>query len=211
MKIIQQEDAIAYNIILKENNKYIGIYYGGNGDLYWFIRTNDEDYSFTITQENSKLYELFEQLFIDIDNINLYTEDEFYTKEEIEENKKKYREQNYSNYNELYNKETNTITWYSDETAHDAANILKIVKDEDEFKINFSTQPDKDEYDTDFHSKGYISIRFRNSGSSYKPFNIFFMRMYNNMKSVDDVNDHGHQITIDEYLYNKSRVKKLIK
>ena len=31
------------------------------------------------------------------------------------------------------------------------------------------------------------------------------------MKQVDNVNDYGHQIHIEEYLYNQSKIKKLTK
>ena len=54
-------------------------------------------------------------------------------------------------------------------------------------------------------SSSYIPIRFRNSGSFYNPFNVLFMRMHNKMKKIDDVNDIGHQIHIEEYLYNKQK------
>ena len=36
------------------------------------------------------------------------------------------------------------------------------------------------------------------------------MKMYDEMKEINDVNDIGHQIHIEEYLYN-NKVKKLIK
>ena len=121
-------------------------------------------------------------------------------KQRNEKEKIKYREFNYANYSELFNEESKSLTWYSDETVHEVANILKIRKEDDRFIIEFSSQPHLDGYDEDFHSANYIPIRFRNSGSSYSPFNIVFMRMYNAMKEVDD-NDIGHQIHIEEYIY----------
>ena len=72
--------------------------------------------------------------------------------------------------------------------------------------LEFSIQPHINGYDEDFHSPTYIPIRFRNSGSSYDPFNIVFMKMYNEMKNIDDINDIGHQIHIEEYLYNKEKI-----
>lgn len=207
MKLIKQNNQDGIKIFLQEDNKYITIFFAGNGDLYWSLNTdNISNNSITITKENYRLYCLFYQLFKDIDEINIF-DDEFY-KDRIDD-KDRYRKYNCSNYNELYNLENNTITWYSDETAHEVSNILKIKKDEETFRIEFYIQPYIDGYDKDFHSDNYIPIRFRNSGSSYEPFNIVFMRMYNNMKEIDDVNDYGHQIHIEEYLYNK--VKKLIK
>ena len=44
------------------------------------------------------------------------------------------------------------------------------------------------------------SIRFRNSGSRYEPFNICFMQMYNELKNYDS---NCHQIHIEEYLYKQ--------
>ena len=48
-------------------------------------------------------------------------------------------------------------------------------------------------------------------GSRYHPFNIIFKRMYDNMKKVDDILDIGHQIHIEEYLYEEEMSRKLSK
>ena len=85
--------------------------------------------------------------------------------------------ENYEVYR-LFDKENNTITWYSDETNHEVANILKIKKENESFELEFYIQPYIEGYDRDFNSLYHIPIRFRNSGSSYDPFNIVFMRMY---------------------------------
>ena len=55
-----------------------------------------------------------------------------------------------------------------------------------------------------------MGIRFRNSGSRYDPFNIVFMRMFLKLQQVDDINDFGHQIHIEEFLYQKRLLKKLL-
>ena len=49
-----------------------------------------------------------------------------------------------------------------------------------------------------------IGIRFRNSGSTYTPFNNVFMRMYNQFLEYEP---DFHQIHIEEILY-KEKVKK---
>ena len=203
MKLLKQKSEFGLDIFLKEKKKYLSITYMGNLDLYWSIYSENvnKDNEFIITKENYKVYELFKQLFNDIKEVNIFDKEE--------KDKEMYRKYNKSNYNELYNESTNTITWYSDETAHEVSNILKIQKDNQDFKIRFYTQPYIDEYDRDFHSIHHIPIRFRNSGSRYEPFNVVFMRMYNIMKEIDDVNDYGHQIHIEEYLYGKNKIKKL--
>ena len=198
MKLTKQETEFGLDIILEDDNKKFMIYFAGNLDLDWIIRSEEDSYkqSFIITKENYDLYNLFDELYNDIENINIYDEE-------------KGKLCSRSNYNELFDKENKTITWYSDETAHEVANILTIKKDNESFKLDFYIQPHKKEYDRDFNSPNYIPIRFRNSGSSYDPFNMLFMKMYNEMKEIDDVNDYGHQIHMEEYLYNK--VKKLTK
>lgn len=144
MKVIKEKSEFGLNVFLKEEGKYIAFTFGGNGDLYWSIhskRDNKKYDYFIITKENYSIYNLFEQLFFDIENINIFSEEDipFYIdsedekqeylrniRKENEDNKRRYRLFNKSNYNELYNDSSKTITWYSDETAHEVANILKI-------------------------------------------------------------------------------------
>jgi len=211
MKIVKQNSEFGLNIYFLDNDDYLAFTFGGNLDLYWSIHSKNSSnkHCFIITKENYGVYKLFEQLFNDIENINIFgkIDNLFYGKQEYE--KSRYKLFNCSNYNELFDKENNTITWYSDETAHEVANVLKIKKEKDLFKIEFYIQPYVEGYDKDFYSLNYIPIRFRNSGSSYDPFNVVFMRMYNDMSKIDDINDYGHQIHIEEYLYSLNKVKKL--
>lgn len=229
MKVIKHENEFGLIISFKELDKQFDVSFSGNGDLYWtFCSENvNDDNNFIITKENYEVYRLFEELFDDIENIKIFDDEEYITfylkteeekqeyiknqKDEIEYEKNKYRLFNLLNYNELFDKENNTITWYSDETNHKVANILKIRKENELFELEFYIQPYIEGYDRDFNSLYHIPIRFRNSGSSYDPFNIVFMRMYEKMKQVDHVNDYGHQIHIEEYLYNQNKIKKLTK
>ena len=210
MKITKEKSEFGQSIIIEERNKRLYIFYGGNLDLYWSIQNNkriakenSKMESFTITKENYALYNIFNDLYNDIKEINLF--------EDFVEDKDRYRLYNYSNYHELFNEKNSTITWYSDETAHEVANFLKIKKEKDSFIIKFYIQDYIEGYDRDFASLYSIPIRFRNSGSRYDPFNIIFMRMYEKLKNIDDINDYGHQIHIEEYLYKKDHSKVLKK
>lgn len=229
MKVIKQENEFGLIISFKELDKQFDVSFSGNGDLYWTICSENvnDDNNFIITKENYEVYRLFEELFDDIENIKIFDDEEYITfylkteeekqeyiknqKDEIEYEKNKYRLFNLSNYNELFDKENNTITWYSDETNHEVANILKIRKENESFELEFYIQPYIEGYDRDFNSLYHIPIRFRNSGGSYDPFNIVFMKMYEKMKQVYDISDYGHQIHIEEYLYNQNKIKKLTK
>ena len=209
MKLTKHKTEFGIDVLLEENGVEFEIYFAGNLDLYWNIRSKEESdrHSFTITKENGELYRLFETLYNDIENINIFGVDS-YTAEEIKELKDRYRNYNLSRYNELFDKDNKTITWHSDETAYDVSNILKIKKEEDSFEIEFSIQPHINGYDRDFNSPNHIPIRFRNSGSMYLPFNYVFMRMYKELIKLDDVSDYGHQMTIDEYQYVKKLINK---
>ena len=211
MKVIKSETQFGLSILFREYDRELSFTFCGNGDLYWSINTKNggDKKTFVITKENYYAYMLFEKLFDDIKNINIFDEKDSLFDINFFEEKNKYKLHNYANYNELYDFDNKIITWYSDETAHEVANILKIKKDDDKFILNFYIQPHRYGYDRDFHSNNYIPIRFRNSGSRYAPFNVVFMRMYRNMNELDDINDIGHQIHIEEYLYSK--VRTLIK
>lgn len=229
MRVVLKDSAYGTkDINLIDGNKTFSILFAGTGDLYWIVKNSncteeDSDY-FEISKENYQVYSLFETLLNDIRTINIFdkTEIEFppyietdeekeeYLKEE-ELEKKKYKMFNKSYYNDLYDEDTNTITWVSDETGFEVANMVTIKKIDDKFLIEFKTQPYIDGYEMEDSIPGIIGIRFRNSGSRYKPFNIIFMRMFNKLQQIDDVNDYGHQIHVEEYLYQKENIKKLIK
>ncbi len=57
----------------------------------------------------------------------------------------------------------------------------------DRFVLEFFQPPQMDEDEGENPSLGAIGIRFRNSGSRYEPFNVIFMRMFQNLQNVDDV------------------------
>lgn len=225
-RFIPEHDTLTFSF--EEGNNRFEIFYAGNLDLYWVIHSREESnhHEFVITKENYQVYRLFEILYDDIENINIYNEDyipdyledeeeiEEYLqerRERIEEDRNLCRFHNDGNYNELFDKENKIITWHSDEVNYDVANILRIIKEDDSFVLSFSIQPHIKGYDRDDNSPHHITIRFRNSGSTYDPFNIIFMRMYNNMGQIDDVNDYGHQMHLEEYLYNMNKQKRIVK
>lgn len=96
-----------------------------------------------------------------------------------------------------------------DETGFEVANKVQIKKLNDKILIEFSTQSYIEGYEKENNILGMIGIRFRNSGNRYDPFNIIFMRMFMELQLVDDIVDYGHQIHIEEYLYEQENAKKL--
>lgn len=174
------------------------------------FKQNIED-EFLITKENIILYNLFDNLYKDFKEAKVYKIDDFAlqfckTKEEIQSKYAEYNEWNNKlkascMYKKLFYNE-NSITWISDDSIsfdENKSNTLKIIKEENKYKLKFTY------YENEFpHVR---SIRIRNSGSRYNPFNIVMMKFFNELQKYDP---NYHQIHIEEYLYNRD-IKKLTK
>lgn len=195
-----------YTINIYDSNKILTITFGGNLDLYWYLSSKEkkEVDIFEITKENYFLYSLFDILYNDIVNCNLFKvyDEELSFVNSIKELQKIYNRKKelniifseYEEYKRLYNGEY--ICWYSDDDSIEDANYVKIIKDDDKYILEFFSN---------FKSNTLLlsnTIRFRNSGSRYMPFNMIFMDMYNSLCTSDyDEN----QIHIEEYLYKKKK------
>lgn len=82
------------------------------------------------------------------------------------------------------------LYWISDDSISfdiKSSNHLKIVKENNRFKLKFTYFEDND-------------IRICNSGSRYTPFNIIMMRFFNKLQEYDP---EYHQIDLEEYQYIK--------
>lgn len=91
----------------------------GNGDLYWTITDDSKlikNMFFTITRENGAVYSAFQDLFADIENVNVCTldDDSFNYNYETKKYNIIYREKafkyDFYHYSELYDIENKTIT-----------------------------------------------------------------------------------------------------
>lgn len=191
--------------IITDNGTF-QISYENNLDLYWrYIYTDSIDKvcntkTFKITKENYYLYCLFLELYQAIKEKKPYKTFPNYIDEELRNKKLKY----YGRY-ELY--KNRTITWYSDDFAEFAnASNFEIKKEKDCFLVTFVKSKTEDFNGCHFPT---YSVRIRNSGSRFDPFNFTFMGMYQSLK---EYNPEYHQIHIEEYLYNeKNKLKKRVK
>ena len=90
--------------------------------------------------------------------------------------------------------------------------FLEIIrKIDDEFELEFIPKSILSGFINGSSNIGRVTIKFCNSGSYYAPFNVMFMRLFNKLQLVDDVKDIKHQVSIDEYMYNKNKGKRLVK
>ena len=193
-QIVRIKDESGYDQFkINTDNGFFKIIFGGNLDLYWTCYDKEDEekdrQEFIITKENYFLYKLFDKLYEDIKNNKIYYDEE----------KNKY----FESYRDTLFKD-GKIDWYSDDFYEEIASRLLIEKIDDTFKITFIKS--KKEWDGIFKT---YSIRFRNSGSRYAPFNICFMNMYNSLcKHSSEYCSDYHQIHIEEYLYKQKILKK---
>lgn len=209
-----------YDISFIKDDKELKIVFGGNGDLYWMLRQtktsdmneemNEVYNNFYITKENPIIYRLFDELYNDILNCNIFRitelDQEMYTKSELKKKQKKKNELNeWNRHKRDLLVEEDKIKWHSDEQMFEYANVVTISKQEEGYLLEF-TIPDQPEEELLYRLPGTISIRFRNSGSTYDPFNIVFMRMYQELQKYDREEEQRlideqayHQITLEEY------------
>lgn len=184
------------------------IMFGGTLDLYWYYRPKENINNwplfktFTITKENYFLYQKVDKLYMRIKEKRPYQkkdkkENSSFLKEIDLENVNNLEKEDYA-YEQLF--QDGIIRWYSDDVPLEEASRIEIKRLEEAYTITFFQG--KVEYDSPT-----FSIRFRNSGSRYHPYNFAFMNMYNALSEYDP---NYHQIHIEEYLYTK-KLQKLKK
>lgn len=202
-KRVQIDNNNWYNYFFTNGEDELGIIFGGNGDLYFtsgFHHDKDET-KFIVDKQHMFLYSLLEDMFADyerceifkIGRLKCHTREEYKKRiEQIDEMNQNLRDSEV--YKSVYS--NNTITWVSDDsmsTDIEESNTVKIVKEEDKFVFNFT-----------YNEKELISsrsIRFRNSGSRFEPFNLIMMKFFNKLQEY--VPEY-HQIHLEEFAYDKS-------
>ena len=201
-----------YTFSFKTIDGTFEISFQNNLDLYWryvhesIILEEPDTKEFFITKENYQIYSIFEKLYNSIKDSNPYSGYTFITPisyyhkalERDEAEKVEVPINPHPNY--LYR--NGIITWASDDfSSQEKASNFKIERQEDEFKITFKKS--EVQRDCGMYFPTY-SVRIRNSGSRYNPYNIAFMKMYQDLKDYEPTN----QIHIEEYLYECKKLAK---
>jgi len=184
-----------YDVIyVKTDDGDFSIAFAGNLDLYWtyhpnkpFLEVPNEN-TITITKENYYLYICFKDLFESIKN-------DTPNGNSLLECDKSNKVPKYNSSKKIGLLKEDIICWHSDDFVYDEASSVSIRKIDDEFKVTFKKSSNKEYFQT-------FSVRFRNSGSRYDPFNIAFMNMYNKLREYD------YQVCLDEILYQQDKVLK---
>ena len=183
------------------------IQFCGNLDLYWgykyrgSIKNIDSSKSFYITKENYFLYSLFDELYNDVKDYNIFVPNGVIDEERCIDSNKRLMESDLGNPKKVFN--DGKIDWHSDDFDYDMGSNFVIEKLDDCYKLTFN----KSKECTGMFMT--YSVRIRNSGSRYGYFNMIFMRMYNKLREYDyEYDEEFHQIHIEEYLSGKVKIKR---
>ena len=188
-----------YTVKITNGIKILTMNFGGNLDLsfscYDEFRSTKEKIDFVISKDNYILYELFDELYNDVKSCNIFKYDtcslySFYDEEEIDNIRMETESlndtfKNMDVYGDIF--DGNKIRWYSDD---ESCNLLTITPFNDCYVLEFFTG-----YEISYLDR--FSVRFRNSGSRYDPFNVLFMNLFN--KIISDSYDFD-QMHIEEYV-----------
>lgn len=156
------------------------INFAGNLDLYWNVYPNKKSkrdrvqYSFEVDESVPYLYDTFVGVFDAISQNKPYYNSLVGDEEFREKVLPKYL---YSDKIEL--RKGNSIIWKSDDFYSEVASYVKITKAGNKFKITMHKSTSDEERNT-------FSVRFRNSGSRYNPYNTVFMSQFDRLCKFDN-------------------------
>lgn len=148
-------------VVTDKNGKSFIMTVGGNQDLYWLPENHKDTTTFEINKNDEMCFSVFSQLFDAV--------------------KKK---------DDTYRPvlKGNTITYISEEWHEDESNILKIIKEDESFIIDFIKNENEAAWTVPHRG---CAICFCNSGSRVPRVESLFMRMFNylayNCNSIETV------------------------
>ena len=184
LKVTKSEEEYPCITLSYNDEISLNILFVGNLDLYFIFNGANKSQKFIIDESNVRVYDIFNKLYNDLIDCKLPFDSS------------KERLQRLTNYSLLV--QNNIITWKSDDYPFDIGPSFKIEKVSDIINITFD-RGNEEEYMANKYS---ISVRIRNSGSLYHPFNTNFMKLYNELCNLD-----LKQIYIDEIM-DLRRLKK---
>lgn len=198
LELEKTQNSHGYDVFtIKTDDGNFQISFENNLDLYWrycyegSILNSSKEHTFTITKENFYIYSLFEELYDSIKEGKPFKNYEAINSEDC-----------CFEFDNKFLFKNNIIDWHSDDFYYYDASCVMIKKEEEKYKVTFKKSKENIQ-------QGLFltySVRFRNSGSRYEPFNAVFMRMYQNLCNH---NFDYEQIHMEEYLYNLDKQKVL--
>ena len=176
-----------YDFYLNKDDKTLGIFFTPEFDVYMTL-TNGEDIKengndsiyFDINEEDLDIYRIFDETYCDIIEGNVFMRGD---------------NVNTPKYHELVDENQN-INWISDDESIDTADILRISKIGDTYRLRLTRNHKA--FDSDIKDSSELAVKISNQTSRYNPFNFIFMRVYSELQKI------GHN-------YNQLRYEELEK
>ena len=168
------------DIFIRQDGKTLKIFYGATGDLYFdifghyhFDASGSRTSKFCINKD-SDAYSYFDNLFHNILDYKVYDDNDskFFSFNDEKNLNKRLQETN-ANSKLLKN---GNIEWYSDSIYDEKANLLRIARTDEGIVFSFFDNPEDPTFG--------FGIRICNSGSKYEPFNLCFMRLFNEIQET---------------------------
>lgn len=169
-------------------NHYLEIYYGGNLDLYFNLNNLEYGTTFLIGKDDYQVYVLFDELYSKVLSGNCCGTME----NDLEQIK--IRELEASDID--YHDELKRIQESREECRQMNLDLARTSGLVDNGEIIWRSD--------DYKYKIFCSVRLRNSGSRYEPFNLCFMDLFNKLCAL---NPEYHQIHFEELLIDKELKK----
>lgn len=218
-------------IKLAREKDVLEIFFAGNLDLYFSFTSFCNHSSFIISKDNYDVWEIFDKLYQDLINARFFVftsqdkervvhfsdvvDEDYHEKLRYEENFVKEMNENlkkYDSYRRLVN--NGEIRWGSDDFYYDVAPYFTLKPLKEHYELSFgvplSTRKldGHEEFILEGCKHGTITVRLRNSGSNYDPFNLVFMRLFNSLMELEE--DY-HQIHIEEYLLSQFELNRTLR
>ena len=204
--------------IIESEDKHLDITFGGTGDIYWILDNQEvadveEDPmydSFAIPSTETELYKIFEKLYDDLIDGNIYYPEQLPSyclaldpKAQEKENKRCEKSNKEIKESKRYKALVNNrlITFYSDEEYKDNAEIVRISKREDCILLEFIRQTKKDEQNQT-RLPGWYFIRIRLNGCTYTPCEAVFWRHFDELQKYE----HTTKLTETGTSYQKKNI-----
>ena len=188
-KISKVKDLEGFNQITIETNEgKFDISYCGNQDLYMGLYSKNhnrgEKKEFNITKEDFYIFDAFDKFFNNVKNHA--------------------NEEKQMSFDDIKPFKNNEIIWYSDDNEQNNASKLSIKQSDDKnsYKLTF--------YNGTMNGSDIVTyfVRICNSGSRYKGYNYYFMKLYQDLLAY---NYDLHQIHFEEYLFKKQPQRSFVR
>lgn len=210
IKVEKVDNSVYPNIRISDGIKSFVIARNNFPDPCWYPEinfiTNNDDITFTIREEDGDIYILFNKLYQDIIDANVFplTDRNFKCKthQEIEKLKQEKQEEN-EEYKEVARRSglvnNGVICLHSDDyDEYEYASTLTIKKVDNNIEITFSKNKINHNENFSETPPTYL-VRITESGGRYWPFHMVFVKLHRNLQALKESSFNEESISKEKY------------